>query len=112
MAVEDSALEAGPREGSVRRALALKLIREEPGITIPQLAERMDVKQNYLYRLLPILESEGRLVKMEGEGSDHKPGWHVPDAIEDPAEDCFLQVADECWPGKQRGMKNSHFSQE
>jgi DNA-binding IclR family transcriptional regulator len=41
----------------------------QPGITIPELAAKMGIKQNYLYRVLPSLEQEGKVAK-KGRG------WH------------------------------------
>src|SRR3954453_13591426 len=58
-----------PRGTGTRAAQTLELVRAEPGITIPQLAERMGIKQNYLYRVLPGLERDGQ-VRKEGRG------WH------------------------------------
>ena len=61
---------AGRRKGSgTRAAQALSLVRGQPGITIPELAAKMGIKQNYLYRVLPGLEQEGKLSK-KGRG------WH------------------------------------
>jgi hypothetical protein len=61
---------AGRRKGSgTRAAQALSFVTAQPGITIPELAARMGIKQNYLYRVLPSLESEGKVAK-EGRG------WH------------------------------------
>jgi ribosomal protein S25 len=61
---------AGRRKGSgTRAAQALSFVTAQPGITIPELAARMGIKQNYLYRVLPTLEEEGK-VKKEGRG------WH------------------------------------
>jgi ribosomal protein S25 len=61
---------AGRRKGSgTRAAQALAFVQEQAGITIPELAARMGIKQNYLYRVLPILEEEGK-VRKEGRG------WH------------------------------------
>jgi ribosomal protein S25 len=61
---------AGRRKGSgTRAAQALSFVQAQPGITIPELAARMGIKQNYLYRVLPTLEEEGK-VKKEGRG------WH------------------------------------
>jgi hypothetical protein len=55
---------AGRRKGSGQRATqALSLVRGQPGITIPELAVKMGIKQNYLYRVLPGLEQEGKLEK-------------------------------------------------
>ncbi len=53
--------------GVTRRSQVLALIDAQPGITIPELAERMAIKQNTLYRLLPSLVEEGKLRK-EGRG--------------------------------------------
>jgi len=58
-----------PRGTGTRSKQALELVQANPGITIPELAERMGIKQNYLYRVLPGLEQEG-LVRKEGRG------WH------------------------------------
>jgi DNA-binding IclR family transcriptional regulator len=33
------------------------------GITIPELADKMGIKQNYLYRVLPGLQKEGKVRK-------------------------------------------------
>jgi hypothetical protein len=61
---------AGRRKGSgTRAAQALSLVRGQPGITIPELAAKMGIKQNYLYRVLPGLEQEKKLEK-KGRG------WH------------------------------------
>jgi hypothetical protein len=60
----------GRPKGSGTRALqALELVRARPGITIPELAEAMNIKQNYLYRVMPTLASEGQVVKSG-------KGWH------------------------------------
>lgn len=56
-------------KGSKRADEALALVRAQPGITIAEIAERMGIKQNYLYRVLPSLASEGH-VKKDGRG------WH------------------------------------
>lgn len=61
---------AGRRKGSgTRAAEALSFVQGQPGITIPELAAKMGIKQNYLYRVLPGLESEKKVVK-QGRG------WH------------------------------------
>jgi hypothetical protein len=66
----DARRKAGRRKGSgTRAAQALSFVKAQPGITIPELAARMGIKQNYLYRVLPTLEEEGK-VKKEGRG------WH------------------------------------
>jgi sugar-specific transcriptional regulator TrmB len=58
-----------PRGSGTRSVQALGLVRTKPGITIPELAKGMGIKQNYLYRVLPGLESDG-LVTKKGRG------WH------------------------------------
>ncbi|WP_318597331.1 helix-turn-helix domain-containing protein [Conexibacter stalactiti] len=51
----------GSRGDNTRAAQAVELVRTRPGITIPELAEHMGIKPNYLYRILPQLEEEGRV---------------------------------------------------
>ena len=58
-----------PKGSGTRGAEALALVKQQPGITIPEIAEKMGIKQNYLYRVLPGLEQEGK-VKKQGRG------WH------------------------------------
>jgi hypothetical protein len=61
---------AGRRKGSgTRAAEALSFVQGQPGITIPELAAKMGIKQNYLYRVLPGLEQENKVAK-QGRG------WH------------------------------------
>ena len=65
---------AGRRKGSgTRAAEALSFVQGQPGITIPELAAKMGIKQNYLYRVLPGLEKEGKIRK-EGRGWRGKAG--------------------------------------
>ena len=55
---------AGRRKGSgTRAAQALSFVQGQPGITIPELAAKMGIKQNYLYRVLPGLQSEKKVEK-------------------------------------------------
>jgi sugar-specific transcriptional regulator TrmB len=63
----------GRPKGSGTRALqALELVRARPGITIPELAEAMSIKQNYLYRVMPTLAEQGQVTKSGR-------GWHARD---------------------------------
>ena len=62
-----------PKGSGTRGAEALKLVRDKPGITIPEIAEQMGIKQNYLYRVLPGLAEDG-LVRKDGRG------WHPTEA--------------------------------
>ena len=41
----------------------------QPGITIPQIAEKMGIEPNYLYRVMPRLATDGQ-VRRDGQG------WH------------------------------------
>ena len=56
-----------PKGSGTRGVEALELVKANPGITIPQIAEQMGIKQNYLYRVLPGLAQEGLVVK-DGRG--------------------------------------------
>ena len=62
-----------PKGSGTRGAEALALVKASPGITIPEIAEKMGIKQNYLYRVLPGLAEDG-LVTKDGRG------WHPKDA--------------------------------
>ncbi len=59
----------GRRGGNTRSNQALALVTEQPGITIPQIADQLSIEPNYLYRVMPKLVSDG-LVKRDGQG------WH------------------------------------
>ena len=59
-----------PKGGGTRSAQALDLVRQRPGITIPELAEAMGIQQNYLYRVMPSLAEEGKVTKSGR-------GWHL-----------------------------------
>jgi hypothetical protein len=61
-----------PKGSGTRSLQALELVRAKPGITIPELAEAMGIKQNYLYRVMPQLASDGQVVKSGR-------GWHARD---------------------------------
>lgn len=58
-----------PRGSGTRAREALELVRTRPGITIAEMADAMGIKANYLYRVMPTLESEGQVVKRDR-------GWH------------------------------------
>jgi predicted HTH transcriptional regulator len=53
----------GRQSGGTRANQAVTLIRENPGITIPQLAEKLKIQPNYLYRVVPKLVSDGLITK-------------------------------------------------
>jgi len=56
-----------PRGSGKRAQQALDLVAGQPGITIPELAKSMKIQPNYLYRVLPGLEKDGK-VKKKGKG--------------------------------------------
>ncbi|RKQ91753.1 hypothetical protein C8N24_1581 [Solirubrobacter pauli] len=64
-----------PKGGAGTRATqALDLVKERPGITIPELAEAMGIQQNYLYRVMPGLAEEGKVTKSGR-------GWHLREGV-------------------------------
>jgi hypothetical protein len=56
-----------PKGTGTRAKEALALVTGQPGITIPEMAQKMGIQQNYLYRVLPGLEQDGQ-VRKEGRG--------------------------------------------
>ncbi len=59
----------GRRGGGTRALQALELVRSQPGITIPQIAEALKIEPNYLYRVMPKLTAEGQVTRVD-------QGWH------------------------------------
>ena len=62
-----------PRGTGGRAQEVLAHVHKQPGITIAELAKRMKIKPNYLYRVLPTLEKDGKLHKRD-------KGYHPPDS--------------------------------
>lgn len=62
-----------PKGSGQRGKQALEIVRAKPGITIPEIADAMGIKQNYLYRVMPGLQQDG-LVSKKGKG------WYAKDA--------------------------------
>jgi hypothetical protein len=54
-----------PRGTGGRAQDALKLVQKQPGITIGEMAKQMKIQPNYLYRLLPQLEKDGKVKKRD-----------------------------------------------
>lgn len=54
-----------PRGSGKRAQQALDLVAGQPGITIPELAKAMKIQPNYLYRVLPGLEQDGKVKKKD-----------------------------------------------
>ena len=60
-----------PRGSGGTSAKALEVIRQNPGISVTELARELKMRHpNYLYRVLPQLESQGA-VRKDGKG------WHA-----------------------------------
>jgi sugar-specific transcriptional regulator TrmB len=55
------------RRGGTRADQAVKIISENPGITAAEVAKRMRIKPNYVYRVMGDLRKEGR-VRKRGRG--------------------------------------------
>lgn len=55
--------------GGTRAAQAERLVKSNPGITISELAKKMRITPNYLYRVMPQLEKDGKVRKRD-------KGWH------------------------------------
>ena len=56
-----------PKGSGKRGKQCADLVKKNPGITIPEIAKKIGIKQNYLYRVMPALEKEG-VVKKKGKG--------------------------------------------
>jgi hypothetical protein len=60
------------RRGSTRADQAVRIIKQNPGITVSELGKKMKLNApNYLYRVLPDLQKEGR-IRRRGKG--YHPG--------------------------------------
>ncbi|MDX6616398.1 MAG: hypothetical protein QOD60_1489 [Solirubrobacterales bacterium] len=55
------------RRGGTRAEQALKLITDNPGINPSDIAERLGIKPNYMYRVMNELQKD-KLVKKKGRG--------------------------------------------
>jgi len=53
----------GGRRRSTRADQAVKLIKANPGITASEVAKKLRIKPNYLYRVLGDLQKEGKVKK-------------------------------------------------
>jgi hypothetical protein len=52
-----------PRGSGTRALQVIELVKAQPGITVAGLASAMGIRQNYLYRVLPRLVQEHKIVK-------------------------------------------------
>lgn len=56
------------RQGGTRAQQALEVVRQQPGVSVRELSEKLGVKHpNYMYRVMNELEGDGA-VKKEGRG--------------------------------------------
>ena len=58
------------RRGGTRADQALKHVTENPGIRASEIATKMNIKPNYVYRVMSELESDG---KVEKKGREYHP---------------------------------------
>lgn len=58
-----------PKGSGGRAAETLAAVQAQPGITIPELATKLGINANYLYRVLPPLQKDGKITK-------RGKGWH------------------------------------
>ncbi|MHB8658278.1 MAG: hypothetical protein ACYC91_10060 [Solirubrobacteraceae bacterium] len=63
----------GRRGGNTRANQALELVRSQPGVTIPDIATALGIEPNYLYRVMPRLVADGKVIR-DGQG------WHATSA--------------------------------
>jgi hypothetical protein len=54
-----------------RAEQAIRLVTEQPGVTVAQLSGLMEIGPTYLYRVMPALEREGKVRKV---GKGYVPG--------------------------------------
>ena len=58
------------RRGGTRGDQALKHVQENPGIRASEIATKMNIKPNYVYRVMSELEADG---KVEKKGREYHP---------------------------------------
>lgn len=68
-----------PRGSGKRAQQAQELVSARPGITIPELADAMGIQANYLYRVMPTLQGEGK-VRKKGKGWHPAADWQSSEA--------------------------------
>lgn len=51
------------RKGGTRADQTMKLVQESPGITASEIAAKLKIKPNYVYRVMAGLQDEGHVVK-------------------------------------------------
>jgi predicted HTH transcriptional regulator len=51
------------RRGGTRADQAARMVKQNPGITASEIAKKMKIQPNYLYRVMADLEKQGRVKK-------------------------------------------------
>lgn len=51
------------RRGSTRADQAVKQVKSNPGITVSEIAKKLKIAPNYMYRVMADLQKEGRVSK-------------------------------------------------
>jgi hypothetical protein len=51
------------RRGGTRAEHAMKAVQEQPGITASEIAKKLKIKPNYVYRVMADLTKDGKVVK-------------------------------------------------
>lgn len=51
------------RRGGTRAEHAMKAVQEQPGITAGEIAKKLKIKPNYVYRVMADLTKDGKVVK-------------------------------------------------
>jgi hypothetical protein len=51
------------RRGGTRAEHAMKAVQEQPGITATEIAKKLKIKPNYVYRVMADLTKDGKVVK-------------------------------------------------
>lgn len=57
---------SGKNQGT-RSEQAVRIVQENPGVTIPDIATKMGIEPNYLYRVLPKLAKD-KVLRKDGQG--------------------------------------------
>jgi hypothetical protein len=58
-----SARRGGRKAGNTRADQAVTVVRQNPGIAIPEIASKLGIRQNYLYRVMQKLQKERRVTR-------------------------------------------------
>ena len=93
----DSRPRGRPKGSGSRATEALQLVKANPGITVPEIAQKLGIKQNYLYRVLPGLANDGLVTKQGAAGTPKIPPDHAVVA---------RQHALSALPRQRRGLGN------